>query len=129
MPFEGRWHDMPEDLGDLSERILEGYEKGFEAGKGLGEGELAEKILEFLKNQYYRPETLRKTPEAEAILTLVRELSPKIKIGGEFRNYKVKPRKVPPMPDGMAENKERYRRFYERRGIKSAREWDEGDNE
>lgn len=74
MPYHGKWDDMPEDLDDLQERIYDAYIEGLQAGRKRGGKEIAGKVAEWVKNRYMSREVKRKTPLADEILSLARDL-------------------------------------------------------
>lgn len=75
MPYEGQWHDLPEDQEDLIERIMAGYAEGHRKGVEDGLKFLREQLGEWLYKRYMSRDVIRKTPEAEALLKIAQEFT------------------------------------------------------
>jgi hypothetical protein len=54
--------------------------KGLNQGREEGKKQTRKDVLDWLENEYLKPEIVRETPEAKAILTLANELSKFLKV-------------------------------------------------
>ncbi|MGX9924138.1 hypothetical protein ACWIG4_30290 [Streptomyces sp. NPDC002248] len=74
MPFQGRWDEMPRDTEDLRDRLIEAFTEGVEQGRKSGANVLSSKVQDWLLNRYLNPDIARKTPKAQAMLEISKEL-------------------------------------------------------
>lgn len=76
MPFFPKWDngEMPDDPEQLLEWALDAYNQGIKIGRRQGGKETVTKVEAWVRAKYFHKDTVRGTPEAEAILRIAETL-------------------------------------------------------